>query len=1341
MTQKFSFKKRLWQFCLACLGLNASWAFAQVQPSFGSCNASLYLMQAPTGSGPTTLYNIGTGTNPFTFSAIGAAVPPAYNGIGFNPNDNYIYGIVNGVTPNQLARIGADGSIAQLGSITGLPNGNYPAGEVAPDGTLYLKSNNSSVLYAINVTTRIATAVTLSTNVAGSLDLAWVNGGLYTVDNTRTLRAINPSTGAVTTIGTSGLTSGSFGAMWGTPNAVYGNDNAGSGFYQFDLNNGTATRISNSPGAANNDGAHCVTAPLTFGADIGVSKTDSSATYTPGTDVTYTITVSNSGPFGAAGVLVNDPLPAGISSATWTCAGVSGGACGAANGVGAINDTTNLPNGASVTYTLTLEVPASFTGNLANTVTVTPPATASDSNPGNNTATDTNTAAAQADLGISQILTTGNPTPAGTPVEYRIVVTNDGPSDVINALISDTVPSQLTNVTWSCSASGDANCGTASGTGNVSLNGNIESGAGNELVIIVRGTAPGNGTISANTATVTAPASTTDPDTSNNSATAPPVAVGPGVLELDKTATLADGNSNSVLGDAGDVINYVFAVENIGTVTVTNLSITDAQLDSPAVCAVASLAPNASTTCTGSYTITASDVDVGVVNNTATANATGPGGLPISSPADSTSTPLVQSPGISVTLTPTLTTDNGTPGVANIGDIITYNVTATNTGNVTLEDLVLTDILENGTPRTLSCSPTTLAPGETATCQSYTYVVTETDVINGGSLDNEVTATAQSSGSGATTVTAAAVGAVEVDDTPSQIRVTKTATPQTAKIGDLVRYVVTIENLGPNPINDAVLLDTPPAGFSFVAESLVVEDNDERANIAGSFPLRVTDVDIDSEGRAVISYLLRVGAGVRPGNYVNRAIVNGTGAVSNVATAQVRLVGDPLLDESLIMGTVWDDRDGDGWQDSAMLDDIRVQGGFAADAYVANSTTVDRGSGPAVAADASAPLLRGLKLGSLAGRESEATALDAQRIVISQKLTRADMTDDFVLTTAQGITLRLDAAGQSRVEYSKQAVDSGLSAAHVNVERRISQIATGYQLDYIITNTGITERGIPGVRTASVEGLLVETDSHGRYHLVGIKSGGLDRGRNFILKVDPVTLPPGSEFTTDNPLVRRITPGLPVRFDFGVKLPSGRIPGGESRFEITVGQLLFAPGSSDFAADYETQLDKIVQHIRLHPNSEIVINADGETAALALERAKTVQQAVQSKLAPEVPKELQVSLRTEVNEPKTTVVSLGGTTTFGTVLFDTDKAQIKPQFLPIIEKVAADIEQLKGGVIAVVGHTDSRGSVQYNIALGLRRAKAVFDAVAAKLTPAARDKLRVEISSNPTAPVDGPSQQ
>jgi adhesin/invasin len=80
------------------------------------------------------------------------------------------------------------------------------------------------------------------------------------------------------------------------------------------------------------------------------------------------------------------------------------------------------------------------------------------------------------------------------------------------------------------------------------------------------------------------------------------------------------------------------------------------------------------------------------------------------------------------------------------------------------------------------------------------------------------------------------------------------------------------------------------------------------------------------------------------------------------------------------------------------------------------------------------------------------------------------------------------------------------------------------------------EMGIPGVRIASAEGYVITTDQFGRYHLLNILGGEWGVGRNFILKVDESSLPKGSTFTTANPLLRRLTPGIPVRFDFGVKL-------------------------------------------------------------------------------------------------------------------------------------------------------------------------------------------------------------
>ena len=72
---------------------------------------------------------------------------------------------------------------------------------------------------------------------------------------------------------------------------------------------------------------------------------------------------------------------------------------------------------------------------------------------------------------------------------------------------------------------------------------------------------------------------------------------------------------------------------------------------------------------------------------------------------------------------------------------------------------------------------------------------------------------------------------------------------------------------------------------------------------------------------------------------------------------------------------------------------------------------------------------------------------------------------------------------------------------------------------------------------------------------------------------------------------------------------------------------------------------------------------------------------------------------------------------------------------PLLDKLAQALEKLGGGDVAVIGHTDVRGSHAYNTALGLRRAKSVYDALAKRLSPEVRAKVRVDVSNDPTAPV------
>ncbi|MBL1407003.1 MAG: hypothetical protein COC00_013530 [Rhizobiales bacterium] len=77
------------------------------------------------------------------------------------------------------------------------------------------------------------------------------------------------------------------------------------------------------------------------------------------------------------------------------------------------------------------------------------------------------------------------------------------------------------------------------------------------------------------------------------------------------------------------------------------------------------------------------------------------------------------------------------------------------------------------------------------------------------------------------------------------------------------------------------------------------------------------------------------------------------------------------------------------------------------------------------------------------------------------------------------------------------------------------------------------ERGLAGVRVVSVKGLLITTDKHGRFNIPCASIPDRKIGSNFILKLDPRTLPIGYSLTTENPRVVRLTRGKLTKLNFG----------------------------------------------------------------------------------------------------------------------------------------------------------------------------------------------------------------
>ena len=242
-------------------------------------------------------------------------------------------------------------------------------------------------------------------------------------------------------------------------------------------------------------------------ADLSITKTDGVPSVVPGTTTTYTIVASNAGPSDVANATVTDTLPAAITSATWTCTASVGSSC-VASGVGSLAATpVSLLAGGSATYVVVANISPSTLTNIVNTATITAPATVAEINPGNNTATDTDTVTPQADM---QVIKNGPATIVpGQNITYTITATNAGPSTAVSVSLTDPLPGVTTFVSlaspggWSCStpavgAGGTISCTLASFAPSVP--------AVFTLVVKLPASVP-MGTVETNTATV---ASTTN---------------------------------------------------------------------------------------------------------------------------------------------------------------------------------------------------------------------------------------------------------------------------------------------------------------------------------------------------------------------------------------------------------------------------------------------------------------------------------------------------------------------------------------------------------------------------------------------------------------------------------------------------------------------------------------------------------------------------------------------------------------------------------------------------------------------------------------------------------------
>ena len=565
--------------------------------------------------------------------------------------------------------------------------------------------------------------------------------------------------------------------------------------------------------------------------DLSVTKTADNLTPIVGDNIVFTITVTNSGPQDATGVIVSDKLnQPGFAYVTHT----------ATTGVDTYIpnsgawDVGNLAVGATATLTITATVEA--TGSYVNTAQVTGQDQLDpNSEPSNNDPTEDDYATVvvtpqfPADLVLTKSVSPSTQDVGGL-VSFTIKVTNNGPAIASGVQVTDLLPSGYTLV----GVNGDGNYDTTTGVWTIGRD--IPVGAEVNGLVVARVNATGD---YLNVAEITA-ADQTDPDTTNNTDDAE---VTPNTLidlSLDKLVS-------KLLPDVGETINFTLALSNDGPNEATNIEVTDALPSGYTFVSssgdgtynngtgVWSL-PNLGAGETVFLQLNVTVNSTGTYLNTAEVTAVDQEDVD-SQPADGTGDDFGQMtvvPRRPTDIEVVKTVDDDTPG---IGDVINYTISVLNNfnGGANISDatgIVVRDILPSG----LSFESASASVG---TYDESVGTWNIGDLANGATVTLTISARVRALGNYTNTAELIAADAPDPDSTPgngveteddqstvtvipvanADLMLTKTVGNATPNVGDPIQFILTVDNQGPGIATGVQVTDMLPSGFTYIGST------------------------------------------------------------------------------------------------------------------------------------------------------------------------------------------------------------------------------------------------------------------------------------------------------------------------------------------------------------------------------------------------------------------------------------------------------------------------------------------------------------------------------------------
>ncbi|MHB8844933.1 MAG: DUF11 domain-containing protein [Nitrospirota bacterium] len=334
---------------------------------------------------------------------------------------------------------------------------------------------------------------------------------------------------------------------------------------------------------------NAATASFTIqGCDLAVAKTVSNATPASGSNVTFTITIRNNGPYTSdKNVTVYDVLPTGLAYVSDT---TTAGNYGTASGAWDFGNTT-IASGATHTMTITAQVTAptgSAVTNQANNAAL------YDFDLSNNLAAAT-VLVGGTDIAVTKTADTLSPN-AGSSVVFTIAAKNNGPNSAANVTVLDAL---ATGLTYSASSATQGAYDPGTGLWTIPA---LATGATGTLTLTATVNSGTGGTTLTNTASLTAPLAT-DTNTANNAASV--------VLSVQSADLSVTKSANNLTPNELDPVVY--------TVTVTNNGPNDAAGVTVLDLLSTSLTYSSAVVSQGSYSSTSGSWAVGAVAKNASA--------------------------------------------------------------------------------------------------------------------------------------------------------------------------------------------------------------------------------------------------------------------------------------------------------------------------------------------------------------------------------------------------------------------------------------------------------------------------------------------------------------------------------------------------------------------------------------------------------------------------------------------------------------------------------------------------------------------------------------------------